>query len=285
MKDTYGSMIRLLIGSLSLQIESADLTYDTVAMSMSAQDELDKWQKYIKNKRNQPTRAFNPILTAGDIADQIQKRLNDNELPAQVFKDARANVASFRMYSKTELEFKDKFSTLMQLALENGLPKAEFEASLWALITTITQQAYLDGLSDGGAGGDYSQQDSLIVAELLNDQRQYVKQFAILLYTDNISVLNIESKQDAWFNKSIGAFYYSGLVSANRDAMYEWVIGNTEVHCKTCLALDGQRHRLSEFSAYGYLPQSSKLACKGFYCDCRLKRVKAGSRGNLATVG
>jgi len=57
-----------------------------------------------------------------------------------------------------------------------------------------------------------------------------------------------------------------------------WVIGETEVSCSTCLALNGIVAYASEWEESGVHPQGPQngaLACGGWNCDCSLDTTNA----------
>lgn len=64
-----------------------------------------------------------------------------------------------------------------------------------------------------------------------------------------------------------------------RVRKFEWVLGATEEHCKDCAGYAGKIMTAREwhiiYRERGHRPQSYELACKGFNCDCSLRRVKS----------
>lgn len=57
---------------------------------------------------------------------------------------------------------------------------------------------------------------------------------------------------------------------------YTWELGQTEKHCSTCLEQDGVTRTASGWkalAAIGVQPQGTGLECRGFRCDCRLRRA------------
>lgn len=60
----------------------------------------------------------------------------------------------------------------------------------------------------------------------------------------------------------------------------EWILGPTEKHCRSCAGLNGRVYRFSVWRENGALPQSQRLFCNGFRCQCRIdptdKRITSG---------
>lgn len=156
------------------------------------------------------------------------------------------------------------------LAQRERLSRVRFGIVLRSLISRYGNMAYEDGLQDGGVSvRDKSDEDRAKIRDLIREQSRFVTQFANNIYQGRLTVHNIEQRAGMWYRKSISPFYDAGLLSANRNGLYEWVLGPTE-HCKDCLRLNEQRHRLKDWTRKGWLPQASKLECGGYNCKCNL---------------
>jgi len=80
--------------------------------------------------------------------------------------------------------------------------------------------------------------------------------------------------------------YDLGMAHACENLKLAWVLGppGTE-HCKSCLKLSGQVRRASYWVSANIYPKHISLACKGFFCKCRLiKTDKPLSRGRLPKI-
>ncbi|NJL56841.1 hypothetical protein HC928_18090, partial [bacterium] len=158
---------------------------------------------------------------------------------------------------------------------QGRLSRQRFGVVLRNLMTRFGRQAYEQGLQDGGVDPrDATDEDASAVRDLVLSQSVYIRNFIERVWSrDRESFpLNTEARASMWFNKSISPFYDAGLMSADRNGMYEWILGPTEEHCPDCSRLNGQRHRLKTWNQSGWLPQADKLACKGFKCKCNLKK-------------
>ena len=60
------------------------------------------------------------------------------------------------------------------------------------------------------------------------------------------------------------------------DQKYQWRVGPTE-HCRDCLTYDGRIYRGSTWAAVGAQPQSRRLECGGYRCQCALVLVTSAS--------
>lgn len=192
-------------------------------------------------------------------------------------------VTAAKSIQATRLNFEYDFETLLDAARGDEIRRKNFGRELMTLIETYTEKAYKDGLMDGGVGDailDDEDMDALNAVIL--EQRSYVRGFTDTLYkgegvTDELAT----QKPAMWFNKSVYPSYLKGLQSAAKNAYFEWVYGDAE-HCDTCRALNGQIHRLRDFTKAGWLPKSDKLACGGFQCKCVLiPRMNAKAFGTF----
>ncbi len=60
-------------------------------------------------------------------------------------------------------------------------------------------------------------------------------------------------------------------VKANTDPKLRWTLGQTRVHCDSCLRLEGKIKRSSAWDRAGVRPQNpknDKLTCQGWRCLC-----------------
>ena len=104
------------------------------------------------------------------------------------------------------------------------------------------------------------------------------------MFERGVSDPQAENKPATWFNKSIMPLYQAGRLSADRNGLYEWLLGRTEEHCRSCLAAVGQRHRLKDWYRVGAIPQADLLECKGFNCDCKFQKASGRARGRLDRI-
>jgi hypothetical protein len=235
-------------------------------------------------------------------ADGTIVRLNDLQDPAPVTQDVTLDdqnaeqngagndpdavtvddqKARAKAIQATRLDFEDGLEDLIAGARAKDITRNAFSRRLRALIGTAARKAYLDGLNDGGVQTDVlDDAEQLRFVQMLGEQSGYVTDFARTLYDTGLSDAQAAQKPAMWFNKTIEPFYDEGVLSADRNGMYEWVYGDTE-HCKDCLRLNGQVHRYKDWLAKGWQPASSRLFCKGFNCRCRLVKTAERAKGRF----
>jgi hypothetical protein len=178
----------------------------------------------------------------------------------------------------TRIDFELAFADLIT-ARENGdITASRFTTVGRALLRKTGLLAIRDGLEDGGvkttdADGvvmPLEPDEQAIYDNWLIEQSAYLADFAKTLTKG--AEPDADFKAGLWANKSIMPIYNEGIMSADKNGTYMWVYGDTE-HCPDCLRLNGQVHRLRNFISRGWIPQSDKLACKGFFCKCKFVKT------------
>ena len=97
----------------------------------------------------------------------------------------------------------------------------------------------------------------------------------------SLPVDQVSTRAEMWVNKTLTGFYNAGRISADKNGYYMWKLGKTEQHCPDCARLNGQVHRFKEWYVRGWIPQSDKLACHGYRCDCRLDKAQGPGNGRF----
>lgn len=81
-------------------------------------------------------------------------------------------------------------------------------------------------------------------------------------------------RRDIWINR------YDSIVTLAQatscaDQKFQWFLGGAIDHCDDCLGYHGRVHRGSVWRSVGAIPQSTRLACHGYNCQCRLEPTTA----------
>ena len=210
--------------------------------------------------------------------------LPDGTANAAEYAEAHSlGIAAQKAIQATRIDYEDAVEDLLVEAVAGNIDRVRFGNRLRNLTQVAIGKAYLDGLEDGGiTDPELTDEDAQWVGEWFAQQRKYIISLSDAIYKDDVvSEDEARGKPAMWYNKSIAPAYHEGLASASKNAAYEWVIGATEEHCRSCLSLNGQVRRMSYWKAR-ILPQSSELVCKGFQCRCNLVPTrKRLSRGRL----
>lgn len=250
-----------------------------------ALQELDAWQKKAKNTGAiKAAETFTTYLIRDEVAEGIRLALreagDDKAAVKTVFENART-IISIKAIQATRIDFEDAFSDLLSDAMNGKVTRRQWQGRMRSMIETYGYKAYIDGLRDGGVDDDPDSDDSSTINSLVRAQGEYITGLADRLFKDEttISTALADQKAPMWYNGSVAPFYSAGLLAADKNGMYTWVLGNTEEHCKTCKRLDGQKKRYKTWDKSnliaGTVGQSTD--CKGYQCDCKLVRVAGKS--------
>lgn len=172
----------------------------------------------------------------------------------------------------TRLLFEGDFDDLLSAIRGSGMARRTWANRMRTLIQKYGRLAFYDGLNDGGVTitpeEPLSPEDETTVRGLIAAQSQYVTGLGEVLIGDGISDAAAGSKAALWWNKSIMPFYDAGRLSANANMPARWILNPLKKNCDTCLAANGQVHRLRQWVEANIMPQSDNLLCGGFQCGC-----------------
>lgn len=219
----------------------------------------------------EPEASTTPDAVAGNNEQSIQRGLGRREYATLKYKD----------YIETKDGFIRDVSDLLKAGTDEDVNRRRFGIVFRDLLRKYGDNAFRDGLKDGGVDSDLSDTDRTKFSGILADQSAYVSDLSSKMYTGELTVQDFEAKAAIWANKGLQDFYNAGLLSADSDSMYIWRIGATEQHCADCIRLDGQIHRLSRWNEKGWMPKSNDLECGGYNCDCELRRTSSKERGTF----
>jgi hypothetical protein len=208
--------------------------------------------------------------------------VTDDRTPQTQVPTAQPAPAPMRkVYSFTKAQFVQDWTDLILSGINDDLTRRNFGSSARAQLYRWGKAAFADGLSAGGVEDELDEFDLKQVQDWLYDQSGYVTHFADSLYKEGLPEDQIRARAQLWANKSLDLIYNEGLISADKNGLYRWDLGQTEQHCETCLRMNGQSHRLKEYYKRDILPRSSKLDCGGWRCDCRLVRTSGAAIGRF----
>ena len=80
----------------------------------------------------------------------------------------------------------------------------------------------------------------------------------------------IDSRIQLWVNKyRLARTMAASMACANKKKV--WRLGATEEHCDSCAKFNGRVYRYATWAENGATPQSRRLCCGGWRCDCGLE--------------
>ena len=251
-----------------------------VASTLSTDERRRLLAATVEPYRDVVTDEHGEVVTLTDADPKDPEQTVDDAGPApETVPQEQQTADSQKGFADTRASFISAFTDLVKSSVGGDTNRRRAGIVLRAQLNRLGRQAYADGLKAGGIEDALDAEDQAAVAAWLVEQSGYVTTFLNSLYKSGLSAAQVEQRAEMWANKSLESAYNLGLASADRNGLYEWRIGKAEKHCATCLPLNGQAHRLKEYVRRDLMPKSSKLACKGFLCDCSLVRVTGRAHG------
>jgi hypothetical protein len=167
-----------------------------------------------------------------------------------------------------------------------------FLSSMDDIIQREIPRAWYAGMRDCGIKPeDLTEEEQNELIDMMTSLSSFVPGLAggiTKLSDDGKPFESITSRLSLWVNRWNEAFTRGSFMCG--DEKLEWHLGETEVHCESCLKLDGYVKRASQWKKYGIGPQGGpngelpnpKLSCGGWKCDCRLVGTdKAVTKGRM----
>ena len=232
--------------------------------------------------------AFVPRLLPDATVIHIQALTSNDVSHADILSAAKSHYLSItaaKSLNETRASFEDEILRQFKRAQAERTKKPAFIKNMTILLDRYTTKAFVDAFADSGIE-DYSlddePEDKAWIRGYVDSQSGFIQGIADNLYADGVLTDDeISGKPPMWWNKSAYPAYVEGLSRAAANSLFQWALGSTEDHCRSCLALNGQK-RTMKFWKSRIMPKSDNLACKGFRCDCDLKPATGKkNRGDL----
>jgi hypothetical protein len=177
-----------------------------------------------------------------------------------------------KAYSSTRDDFEQAMALTVDEAVTGNLTRVRAGIIVRRHLESYGRKAMIDGLSDGGVSVDTLEGDDLAAFNKWKvEQSAYVADLMDKIFKDGVQYTGT-ARGHAWANKSLNGIYQLGLLSADANGFYEWVLGATKEHCSTCAKNAGKIARLKWWHDNGCLPGQDCLECHGDNCLCKLKR-------------
>jgi hypothetical protein len=192
----------------------------------------------------------------------------DSDTPLQQKKDIQA----------TRLDFEGDFEDMLKAAASGSMDRRRAGVVGRALLSKFIRQGFTDGLVKGGVTEPPDNEDMNTIATLVSNANGFLTRLLDTIYQDGLTDIQIASKPAQWWVQSVQPAYLEGQGSADKNGMYEWVLGMTE-HCDTCKRLAGQIHRMKDWLRKQFYPGSPKLDCHPGPCGCKFVR-RPGARAS-----
>jgi len=184
--------------------------------------------------------------------------------------------------------YQSKLTDLIRRLVSQDIDAADFVDVAFSATTSAYWDAFNLGRQAGGIDEDVdvnSEEAGIVMAKLVFAHASISKIVALLGQPPDPALQSQALARVPAIGAAIETLYYEGLASGTANPLYQWIIGGTKEHCTDCLAYNGQRHRIKDWEAAGAIPQTFGLECRGFKCQCELRRSPGREIGTLAPPG
>ena len=190
-----------------------------------------------------------------------------------------------KVLSSTQNLFRKQFIDLAMQVQNKALSPVVLKPALRLALLEAGADVLLDGYADGGSPmASLNEEAQKVLSVWRAEQSPFLRKFADELFDKPFTYEQLQRRAELWINKSLNPLYFKGLELANANKRFMWVVNPIKEHCVSCLKLNGQVHRMKDYTRTGLLPQSNKLVCGGFDCGCDLKPTDQPVRGRLRSV-
>jgi len=206
---------------------------------------------------------------------------NSIEIPSELLVRARVKGVSFKAYVDGGVEainarYNNEIIAAMVTYFEGGAATAPKNQFLQAM-TEAFNGAFDTGWVDGGQELPLDEKVATWLISRMEQERGYIndlfQQIKELRNDKEFDYFTWATNKAGRYTSTVLSVYNAAALMAKKNQILTWHLGNTEKHCDTCLALNGNSHRASWYIDHDYIPRKPGAAmdCGGYHCDCKLK--------------
>ena len=156
------------------------------------------------------------------------------------------------------------------------LSKGDFTSAMKSVLGRQLMLAWIEGAAECGTKADeLSEEESKARDIFIKEQDGFISEFGdAIRERDKISGGKLQplfGRAEMWINRYADARNQAKILACG-DSKLLWTVGPTE-HCRDCLNYNGRVHKASVWAKYEIRPQSPRLACHGFRCQCQLSKT------------
>lgn len=234
-----------------------------------------------------PVDSDNALVEEGANEDSLESNTDNSEVPAD---NAKALAV------KTEAAFRRALRQIVRGYWNGTYGAFDFFDSFADVLDRELTKAWQDGMKQWGiAFTEISEAESLRLRTEIATQISYIDGLASFIAENSKanggSLSTIYDRLELWVNNYQRIVSLAGQMAA-ADEKGIWVYGDTTNHCASCSALAGRVYRNSVWLKWlepvDMLPGGHGLACKGFQCDCKIKKTSepvSSGRPPIVTKG
>ena len=159
-----------------------------------------------------------------------------------------------------------------------AIDTAQFDDNMRLAISRYLTEAFAAGAKECGIKMDeLTIDEQLVLADILTAETSFVSGLATAVNESSRAnkgkLTPLYGRVELWVNRYNDVKNQAKILVC-KDQKLEWIYGDTNVHCSTCLRLHGKVKRASQWQASGIHPQqppNDALECGGWACACTLQ--------------
>jgi len=188
----------------------------------------------------------------------------------------------------SEASFRNGIRSSVRGYWSGALSRSDFTGAMSASLKRNLVNAWQEGSLDCGIDATELTDDELKARDdFIKEQQGYVGGFADAIHDNSKAAKGklqpLFDRAEMWINRYADARNQAKIMACENKKL-TWVIGPTEQHCRDCAGYSGKTYRATAWAKSGARPQSDRLACHGYRCQCRLDvTTKRASRGQPAS--
>lgn len=186
-------------------------------------------------------------------------------------------------FADVKRSFANDFASAIAAGNDDDMSRRRFGTVGRALLTKYGRQSVLWGLREGGVEVDAIEgSDQQAFNSWLAQASKDITKLGTQVYSQTLTTDGVMHHVEMFINKSLTEAFNIGLLSADKNGLYEFYGDDGDESCGDCKRLKGKKFRLRDWVASDYLPssRSCKLACGGFRCQHGIRKTtgRADSR-------
>lgn len=246
-----------------------------VPVQTDVDDELDAWEKKVRNKGAVKAATFVCQHLDAPLAMYVKAMLltEPSREDVRVLFDEVRDAAALKAYPDTRSGFKDTILGFITDAQANDIQRQAFAARMRMALRRYGLLAFRDGMNKVGYDPEsFSQEELGVYRDWERQQSGYVTDFGAEIFKQGITETEVAVRAEIWTNASLDTVMYEGMTLGAPEKEMRWNRNPEKDSCETCIANDGQVKTLKDWRKAG-MPKSRGLACGGFHCGCGLEEA------------
>ena len=179
--------------------------------------------------------------------------------------------------TKSKSDFGRRIRGLVRGLWNDSIDFMSFVNALTSAVFRAYEQAWREGSATCGiTSAERTMEESRVLDRELNLAYGSILGFADFVEAhkkvDGHLMRENMGRASIWTNRYDAIVTLAQSTSCS-DRKFMWILGGAIDHCDDCLGYHGKVHRGSVWRSVGAIPQSTRLACHGYNCQCRLSRT------------